>query len=355
MNFLDIFQRKIILITGGTGSIGIELVKQLLQYNPKTIRILSNSEHELWETRQLFSKQIQKLRFLLGDIRNFERMKRATQDVDIIINASDVKHVPLSEYNPIEAINVNIHGLNNIIEAAFVNNVVKLIHLSTDKAINPTTVMGATKMLSERLCLSREMAKGKNITSISSVRFGNVLGSRGSIIPLIKEQIRNGNEVTLTDEKMKRFFMSIEQAARLILKSIAMTQGGEIFVLKMPVVWIKDLIEIIIEEYCPQIGKDPKQIKIKTIGPRLGEKLDEKLISPIELAYCYETDDMFIIYPPRYFEEEHLKEKITKLGKKVDLQIMKEYSTITQKVISKEEVCSFFKEFNLLAKDNLMN
>ncbi len=282
-------------------------------------------------------------------------MKRAAQDVDIVINASDVKHVPLSEYNPMEAISVNIHGLENIIEAAFINNVKKLIHLSTDKAIRPTTVMGATKMLSERLCLSREMAKGKNITTISCIRFGNVLGSRGSIIPLIKEQIRKGDEVTLTDEKMKRFFMSTKQAAQLILKSTVIAQGGEIFVLKMPVVRIKDLIEIIVEEYCQQIGKDPKQIKIKTIGPRLGEKLNEKLISPIELTYCYKTDDMFIIYPPRYFEEEHLKKKIMKFGNKVDLDRVKDYSTESQKIISKEEVRSFIKKFKLLDKNNLTN
>ncbi|MHA1641609.1 MAG: SDR family NAD(P)-dependent oxidoreductase, partial [Promethearchaeota archaeon] len=209
MNLFTFFENKIILVTGGTGSIGSEIVSQLLKFNPKTIRVLSNSENELWETKLKFKDSVRKLRFLLGDVRNFERINRAAQNADYIFNAAAIKHVPISEYNPMEAIDVNIHGLENLIEAAFKNNVKKLIHISTDKAVVPTTVMGATKMLGERLCISRELAKGSYSTEISCVRFGNVLGSRGSIVPLIKEQINNGNSVTLTDDKMRRFFMSI--------------------------------------------------------------------------------------------------------------------------------------------------
>ncbi|MFX1495309.1 MAG: SDR family NAD(P)-dependent oxidoreductase, partial [Promethearchaeota archaeon] len=278
MEYSTSFKDKIILVIGGTGTIGSEIVSQLLDMNPKTIRILSNSENELWETKLRFKDPAFKLRFLLGDIRDYERILRAANNVDYIFNAAAVKHVPISEYNPMEAINVNIHGLENIIEAAFKCNVEKFVHISTDKAVNPTTVMGATKMLGERLCISRELAKGTHKTQISIVRFGNVLGSRGSIIPLIKEQIKSGNYVTLTDEKMKRFFLSISQAVGLVLKAAVMAKGGEIFVLKMPSIFIKDLIEILIEEYAPKIGKDPDSIKVKIIGPRMGEKINEVLI-----------------------------------------------------------------------------
>ncbi|MHA2287932.1 MAG: SDR family NAD(P)-dependent oxidoreductase, partial [Promethearchaeota archaeon] len=224
---MKLFEGKTILVLGGTGSIGSEIVSQILKYNPKTIRILSNSENELWETRLEFEHYEKKLRFLLGDIRSYERIKRATEDVDIVFNAAAIKHVPISEYNPMEAVNVNIHGLENIIEASFRNNVEKMIHISTDKAVTPTTVMGATKMLGERLCISRSLTKGQHLTKISCVRFGNVLGSRGSIIPLIKQQIECGNPVTLTDSKMIRFFMSVSQAVELVLKAAALSQGGE--------------------------------------------------------------------------------------------------------------------------------
>jgi len=212
LNFSESFKDKMILILGGTGSIGSEIASQLLKFNPKAIRILSNSENELWEAKLRFKDSAHKLRFLLGDIRNFERIKRATENIDFIFNAAAVKHVHFSEYNPMEAINVNIHGLENVIEAAFQCDVEKLIHISTDKAVNPTTVMGASKMMGERICVSRELSKGNHKTIISCVRFGNVFGSRGSIIPLIKHQLNKGNVVTLTDENMKRFFLSISQA-----------------------------------------------------------------------------------------------------------------------------------------------
>lgn len=347
MDFSNIYKDKTILITGGTGSIGSELVNQLLQYDPKTIRILSNSENELWQAQTKLKKHISKLRFFLGDIRNFERIKRACQNVDYVFNAAAIKHVPLSEYNPMEAVNVNIHGVENVIEAAFINGVKKVIHISTDKAVSPTTVMGATKMLGERLCLSRELTKGNYKTIISCVRFGNVLGSRGSIIPLIKEQIRDGNEVTLTDSKMKRFFMSISQAVQLVLKSAVIAQGGEIFVLKMPVMWIKDLIEIIIEEYSPLIGKNPSDIKIKIIGPRLGEKLNEELISPVEFSYCYETEDSYLIYPLIDFGDDTSPIIHDINGSRVIINQIFQYSTKNSTPLTKDEIRPIIKQYTL--------
>lgn len=347
MDFSTIFEDKIILVTGGTGSIGSEIVNQLLKYNPKIIRIFSNSENELWETKLRFTNSISKLRFLLGDIRNLKRVIRAAENADYIFNAAAIKHVPISEYNPIETVNVNILGLDNVIEAALQCNIKKVIHISTDKAVNPTTVMGATKMVGERLCTSRNLAKGGHSTIISCVRFGNVLGSRGSIIPLIKNQLNEGDSVTLTHIDMKRFFLSISQAVDLVLKATSIAQGSEIFVLKMPTISIKDLIEVIIEEYCPIIGKDPALIKINSVGPRAGEKLNEELISPVEYPYCYETDDLYIISPNTDFGQE-ITLNYDKIGKKIDDSNNFHYSTEFITPLTKQEIKDFIKEFELI-------
>ena len=347
MDLSKFFEDKVVLITGGTGTIGSEIVSQLLNYNPKTIRILSNSENELWLTKLRFKDSVNKLRFLLGDIRNLERVIRASENVDLIFNAAAIKHVSISEYNPMEAINVNIHGLENIIEAAFRCNVKKLIHISTDKAVIPTTVMGATKMLGERLCISRELTMGNKSTIITCVRFGNVLGSRGSIIPLIKKQIKNGTDVTLTDEEMKRFFLSISQAVELVLKSAFLAHGGEIFVLKMPTIRIKDLIEVIIKEYCVIIGKNPDSIKIRTTAPVFGEKFEEELISPIEYSSCYETEDMYCIYPLIDFGQEIIFKQINN-GSKIIVKDNFKYSTENTTPLNKVQIRSLLKEYNLL-------
>lgn len=348
MNFSEFFEDKLFLITGGTGSIGSEIVSQLLEFNPKTIRILSNSENELWETKLRFKDHVDKLRFFLGDIRDYNRVKRAAEGVDIIFNAAAIKHVPISEYNPLEAINVNIHGLENIIAASFACNVKKLIHISTDKAVNPTTVMGATKMLGERLIISRDLAKGTHSTVLSCVRFGNVLGTRGSIIPLIKEQIKSGKSVTLTHENMRRFFLSIYQAVQLVLKAAVLAQGGAIYVLKMPTLLIKDMIDIIIEEYAPKIGKNPKSIQIQIVGPRPGEKIDEELVSPIEFSTCYETEDLYVIYPLVNFGQFIDYTELNLEASKVDFKTSFFYSTEKSTPIKKEEVRKLLIDSNLL-------
>ena len=348
MNFSEFFENKVILVLGGTGTIGSEITSQILNFNPETIRIFSNSENELWETKLKFKESMNKLRFLIGDIRYYDRLKRAADNVDIIFNAAAIKHVPFSEYNPMEAVNVNIHGLENIIEAAFECEVENLIHISTDKAVNPTTVMGATKMLGERLCISRELAKGEHNTKISCVRFGNVLGSRGSIIPLIKKQIENGSSVTITDENMKRFFLSKLQAVELVLKAATISKGGEIFVLKMPVVLIRDLIAIIIEEYSPKIGKESSSIKITRVGSRQGEKINEELISPIEYSQCYETEDMYCIYPFIDISQELSMNDYKINGTKIDVKQNLNYSTENITPLSKNKIRALLKEFNLV-------
>jgi len=348
LDYSSLFKNKIIVVFGGTGTIGSQIVKHLLNFDPKSIRIFSNSENELWRIKLRYKSSNKKLRFLLGDIRNSERVSRAIEGADFVFNAAALKHVPICEYNPMEAVNVNIHGLENIIEGCLKNNVKKLIHISTDKAVDPSTVMGATKMIGERLTISRAVAKGKHSTIISCVRFGNVLGSRGSIIPLVKRQIRQGNIVTLTDRNMKRFFLSIEQAVELVLKAAYSAKGGEIFVFKMPIIKISDLIEIIIEEYAPIIGKDPSSIQIETIGPRFTEKIDELLIAPTEFSACYETEHMYIIYSMINFgyEGDIKFENIN--GKKVAVDEYFSYSTENAVLLKKEDLREHLKKLNLI-------
>ncbi len=348
MDFKKFFEGKTIIVFGGTGSIGSELVSHLLKYNPKTIRILSNSENELWETKQSFKEFYEKLRFLLGDIKDFERIKRATVGVDYVFNAAAIKHVPIGEYNPLETINVNIHGLENILEASIINKVKKVIHISTDKAVNPTTVMGATKMLGERICITKGLGYGTHQTVISCVRFGNVLGSRGSIIPLIIKQIKNSNKVTLTNLEMRRFFLSISQAVELVLKAVVLSKGAEIFVLKMPTLLIKDLIEVLIEEVCSKIGKDPSAVKIEVIGSRFGEKLNEVLISTIEFSSCYETEDMYVVYPITYFEYDTKINKYYDNQKKFKFDENFQYATEKAKVLTKEDIKNLIAGLDLL-------
>ncbi len=342
------FENKTILVTGGTGTIGSEIVSQLLTYNPASIRILSNSENELWETRNRFISYVWKLRFLLGDIRNYHRVMRAMKGVDFVFNAAALKHVPVCEYNPIEAVRVNVLGLENILESAINNNVKKIVHISTDKAISPTSVMGATKMLCERVCISKSLTLGKSPLIISCVRFGNVLGSRGSIIPLIKHQIEKGNEVTLTGDEMQRFFMSIAQAVNLVLKAMVLAEGNEIFVLKMQTIRIRDLIEVIIEEYAPSIGKEPNSITIRDVGPRLGEKFNEDLISPIEVPFCYEVENMYIIYPSIDFGGNQVDLTTLAKGKKVSQTGDFSYNTGNQELMGKEGIRKLLRELELL-------
>jgi len=296
----DIFNDKAVLVTGGTGSIGSEIVRQLLEFNPRVIRIYSRDE-----TKQLeLQKEIgikKNVRFLLGDIRDKERLDKAIEDIDFVFHVAALKHVPACEYNPFEAVKTNVLGTQNLIEVALAENVEKFISISTDKAVNPMSTMGATKLLSERLIQSASQYRGKKRTLFSCVRFGNVLASRGSIIPMLLYQIRSGNSITITDKRMTRFLMSIPQAVRLVLKSIELTKGGEIFILKMPTVKIIDLIRVFLEEFNSK-NKFRKKIKVIEDKKRPGEKLHEELMTSEEARRAYETEDLLII-PPEYSTE----------------------------------------------------
>jgi len=295
-NLKETFRDNGILITGGTGSIGSELAKKLLDFDPKVIRIFSNDENAQFDLEQEL-KEFDNLRFLVGDIRDKERLKRAMEDVDIVFHAAALKHVPLCEYNPFEAIKTNVIGTQNLLEVTMDEEVEKVITISTDKAVNPVNVMGATKLLAEKLTIAANYYKGLRKTVFSCVRFGNVLGSRGSVIQLFEKQVRNGGPVTVTDPAMMRFVISMNMAIELVLRAAQMAKGEEIFVFKMPALRLGSLAEVVIEKLAPKYGHNPKDIEIEIIGKRKGEKLYEELMTVDETSNAYETEDMLIILP----------------------------------------------------------
>ncbi|MFB5166832.1 UDP-N-acetylglucosamine 4,6-dehydratase family protein [Parageobacillus toebii] len=334
------FHNSKILITGGTGSIGSEILRQLLIYNPKVIRVFSRDESKQFELQQELG-EFCNIRYLVGDIRDKERLIYATKDVDIIFHAAALKHVPSCEYNPFEAVKTNVIGVQNVIEAAIINNVKKVVSISTDKVVNPINTMGATKLLSERLILAAELYKGSAPTTFSCVRFGNVMGSRGSIIPLIKKQIQNNLPITITDKRMTRFMMSIPQAAKLVLNAAQMSKGGEIFVLKMPVIKIIDLVEVLIEDYLKKFNN--REIsEIVEIGPRPGEKLYEELMTIEESERAIENEKMYIIFSHLGERDNwHIPNGYTKAENKA-------YSSQNAKTLSKDEIYMLLEREGLL-------
>ncbi len=293
---VNIFRGKNILVTGGTGSIGSDIVRKVLQREPEVVRVLSNDENCLFSLEQDL-RGYSNLRFLVGDVRDKERLQRAVENIHFVFHAAALKHVPLCEYNPFEAVKTNVLGTQNVIEVAMEEQVEKLITISTDKAVNPVNVMGATKLLAERLTISANYYKGERRTVFSCVRFGNVLDSRGSVVPSFREQIRKGGPVTLTDPDMTRFVMSIPKAVELVLEAAAIAEEGEIFIFKMPALRIGDLAQAMIEELAPHYGYDPGSIKVAVSGKRPGEKVYEELLAADEAMNASETEDMFIITP----------------------------------------------------------
>lgn len=268
-------------------------MSKLIEMEPEVIRILDNNETGLFELEQRFGSEM--IRPLVGDVRDIERIRRAVEDVDLVFHAAALKHVPLCEYNPFEAVKTNVYGTQNVIEACLDEEVEKFILISTDKAVNPVNVMGATKLLAERLTTSANLYKGGRRTAFSVVRFGNVLNSRGSILHVLREQIKNGGPVTLTDEEMTRFIMSIDSAVELVLTAAYHAAGGEVFILKMPSVRIPDLVDVVVEELAPRYGYRPEDIEVEITERRRGEKLFEELMTPEEELKSRETEDMYII------------------------------------------------------------
>jgi len=288
---------KKILVTGGCGSIGSSIVEQCLERDSEAIRVFDNNEEGLFHLERKHQDQTNKLRMLLGDVRDESRLQMAVEDIDVIFHAAALKHVEISEYNPFEAVQTNIQGTQNLINAALEENVESLLAISTDKASNPTSVMGATKLLSERLVIAANTYKGHRQTKFGCVRFGNVLGSSGSVVPLFIDQVREGGPLTVTDPDMTRFIMSIDRAVEFVLQSHAKLEGGEVFILKMPAFKLDDLAVVIRDTFAPRAGYEPEDIDIDIIGPRPAERTHEKLVSADERRQTKEAEEMFVLYP----------------------------------------------------------
>ena len=335
----DFYKDKVILVTGGVGSIGSKIVRRVSEYEPSAVRVLDNNETGLFDLKQ--ELQSEKIRLFVGDVKDKERLRRAIEDVDVVFHAAALKHVPLCEYNPFEAVKTNVVGTQNLIDVAMDEEVEKFITISTDKAVNPANVMGATKLLAERLTVSANFYKGERKTAFSCVRFGNVLDTRGSVIPLFRKQIQNGGPLTITDLNMTRFMMSIPKAVELVLKSAEMAKGGEIFIFKMPALRIGDLSEVMIQELAPEYGYAPNEIEIKNIGKRLGEKLYEELMTEEEAMNAYEDEEMFVVLPQAFDTTGELSYKLPDNFKKTQ---EREYSSKNAKLFTKEEVKAIFKE-----------
>lgn len=294
--FLD---DKQVLITGGSGTVGLELIKKLaLHTNAKAIRVLTNDENGLHTTGSQLSSH-QNLRLLLGDVRDKARLMRAFEDIDVVFHLAALKHVYLSEYNPFESVSTNVIGTQNVIDAALMNNVEKVILTSSDKAANPSSTLGATKLLAEKLITSANFIKGKTKTIFSSVRFGNVLGSRGSVVPMIRQQLEAGRKIGLTHPDMTRFVMSLDDAINLLLRASYIMRGGEVFVFKMASVRIPDLFSTVAKRLSDvnSVLESNQEIEFDIIGTKPGEKLHEDLYTEEESRRTWELDDMYVIIP----------------------------------------------------------
>ena len=279
---------KTILITGGTGSFGKYFTRYVMEhYNPKKIIIYSRDEFKQWMMQNEFKEYEDKLRFFIGDVRDQERLRRAFEGVDYVIHAAALKQVPACEYNPNEAIKTNIHGAMNVIEASLDAGVKKVVALSTDKAVNPVNLYGGTKLVSDKLFVAANAYVGNKDVNFSIVRYGNVAGSRGSIIPLFRDIIARGEtELPITDVRMTRFWISLEEGIQLVIKALEEAKGGETFISKIPSFKITDLAEAMLPG-----------CRIKEIGIRPGEKLHEITVPTEHSFTTHEYDKHFIVYP----------------------------------------------------------
>jgi len=327
------FQGKKVLITGGSGSLGKALTKKLLSLDVETIRIFSREEWKQVDMQNSFDDP--RLRFLIGDVSDKFRLERATEDIDIVIHAAALKHVPIAEYNPFEAVKTNIFGSQNLIDACLKNNVKIILAVGTDKAVSPLNTYGATKFLMERLFVSANFHKGQRDSKFICVRYGNVLGSRGSVVPTFIQHIKTKNKIKITDNSMTRFNITMPQAVDLVFRAIENGIGGEIFIPKLKAYNLGTLVDSILEQF-------DTQVQIEKINVRTGEKFHESLISFDEIRNVYETLDDYIIF-------ENL-ESTKYSNNNIDFKpanLTDKYSSDKVPLITKSELCDMFIKENI--------
>ncbi len=339
------YKNKKIFISGAAGTVGREIVKQLVSFEPAELRLMDNNETEMFFLMEAYGNK--NVFCFLGDVRDRDKLEKLSEDIDIIIHSAAFKHVYLSEYNPFDVVQTNIIGVENIIRAATTCNVKQVLFTSSDKAVNPTNVMGTSKLMGERLITAANAVRKDSKTILSSTRFGNVLGSRGSVVPLFMKQIRNGGPVTITDKRMTRFVMTIQEAARLVLQSVLISRGGEVFVTKMPVVRIPDLAEVMIKILAEKYGYKPSDIELIKTGAKPGEKLYEELMTDQEVYRSLELKDMFVVMPAFKSLFQSIKYEYPDT---VSSQIQKSYISENENPLNKNEIEKYLIENRVLEK-----
>lgn len=339
---------KAVLITGVCGTIGSELLRQISKLGCSRIIGIDNNESEMFFLSQSYVGR-DEIRLFICDLRDREEIIRKMRGIDIVLHAAALKHVILCEEAPRDAVHTNIVGMMNMIDAAEDNGVERVIFTSSDKAVNPTNVMGTTKLMGERLITAANahgiIADG---TVFASTRFGNVLGSRGSVVPLFGRQIASGGPVTLTDPAMTRFIMTLQDAVALVMASVFLAKGGEVFVTKMPVARIADLADIMIEELAPKHGYEPQKVFVNCIGSKAGEKLYEELLSEEEMRRTLELNDFFAILPAFksvYRAIDYSYENL--IADRVD----KPYNSRLETVMSRSELAAYLRANNILTSE----
>ena len=333
------FKDKTILITGGTGSLGQALTKRLLEMDVRAVRIFSRNESRQIQMESKF--QDERLRFLIGDVRDYQRLEMALEDVDIVFHTAALKHVPKIEYNPFESIKTNVIGSQNVIDACLKRNVERAVCIGTDKAVSPLNTYGSTKLLMEKLFVAANnyLNREKYRTIFLAVRYGNVLGSSGSVIPKFIEQIKANKPITITDPKMTRFSITMNEALDFILNSVKIAKGSEIFVPKLRAYNIVDVKNALTE-----LLSDTSE---KIMGIRTGEKLHETLINEDEIRYSWDFKNMYMIASPLYtlFNDKNIKESYQGIKK---IEEMQKYSSDLADKISMKDLKTIIKNAGLL-------
>lgn len=333
---------KAVLVTGVCGTVGKQLAEQLLiQYDVGKLVGLDHNESELVFLSERFGRDAPS-EFILADVRDCEALIRETRGIDVIFHAAAYKHVHMCERSPLEAIHTNIIGVQNVIQAALRNNVKRLVFTSTDKAVNSTNVMGTSKLMGERLITAAACDIHMDGPVFLSTRFGNVLGSRGSVIPIFREQIRNGGPITLTDPAMTRFIMSLDEAVRLVIESVVLGNPGDVLITKMPSIRIGDLAQVMIRECSKLFSLREKDIDINVVGHKPGEKLYEELMNQEEIRRSVELGRFFVIRPPS-----KAKEKATYANVITD-RVEQAYHSGNVPTLTQQEIAEFLHRYRLL-------
>jgi FlaA1/EpsC-like NDP-sugar epimerase len=343
---LDYLRGKRVMVTGVCGTVGQQLVHQLLdRFEIASLTGFDHNESALAYLQERHSGN-RIARFRLGDIRDLAVLLRETRNIDVIFHAAAYKHVYVCERSPLEAIQTNVLGVQNVVQAATENGIDRLVFTSSDKAVNPTNVMGTSKLMGERLITAAAVDPNHSGSVFLSTRFGNVLGSRGSVVPIFRQQIRNGGPLTLTDPGMTRFIMSLDDAIRLVIESAVLAKPGDVLITKMDAIRIADLAAVMVREYAPVCGRRPQDVEIKQIGTKPGEKLYEELMNEEETRRSVELDRYFVVRPAlaEPSDETSLYEGL------VDQRVERAYNSANVRPLSQDEIALFLKRNGLIGK-----